>query len=123
MRYAIGLGVVALLGLGSMSAEPGTATLVTIAVDKDNYGSTGSSSTSGIRISDFRIFRAWSDGSVDATWFRFDNNFGQEKCDLIEACGPIMVVPPTPCAADISHNGEVDVTDLLEVLGTWGPCN
>jgi hypothetical protein len=26
------------------------------------------------------------------------------------------------CAADINGDGVVDVTDMLEVVGSWGPC-
>lgn len=27
-----------------------------------------------------------------------------------------------PCPADITENGNVNVSDLLELLATWGPC-
>ncbi|MHC4948341.1 MAG: dockerin type I domain-containing protein [Planctomycetota bacterium] len=35
--------------------------------------------------------------------------------------GTIMLVP-SPSAADVNVDGVVDVSDLLQVLGDWGPC-
>ena len=29
---------------------------------------------------------------------------------------------PDPCAGDIDDNGDVGVTDLLDLLAAWGPC-
>ncbi len=29
---------------------------------------------------------------------------------------------PLPCPSDVNHDGSVGVTDLLAVIGTWGPC-
>ena len=29
---------------------------------------------------------------------------------------------PGSCTADVTRNGEVEITDFLEVLGQWGPC-
>ena len=31
--------------------------------------------------------------------------------------------PPNTCPADIDHNGQVNVDDLLAVISAWGPCN
>ena len=30
--------------------------------------------------------------------------------------------PPTSCVGDINLDGTVDVLDLLQVIGNWGPC-
>ena len=30
---------------------------------------------------------------------------------------------PAPCPADITNSGEVDMDDLLEVINAWGPCS
>ena len=38
-------------------------------------------------------------------------------CDEVEAAGD-----PLPCVEDLSGDGTVDVTDLLQLIGAWGPC-
>ena len=29
---------------------------------------------------------------------------------------------PSFCTADVDRDGEIGITDFLEVLGQWGPC-
>jgi hypothetical protein len=69
--------------------------------------------------------------------FRMENLFlGQSEYDLGWPWGSVTVdilsgtiyndlsissVPP-PCYADITNDGIVDVSDLLEVIGAWGYC-
>ena len=31
-------------------------------------------------------------------------------------------VNPCSCPGDVTHNGVVDIDDLLAVIGAWGPC-
>lgn len=43
---------------------------------------------------------------------------------LINPLGVCSWPAPVPtCAADLTGNGMVDISDLLTLLGTWGPCN
>ena len=35
---------------------------------------------------------------------------------------PIDCDAEEPCPSDVNGDGFVDVTDLLEIVGTWGPC-
>jgi hypothetical protein len=41
--------------------------------------------------------------------------------DLLELLGSWGPCPP-PCSPDVNGDGTVDVFDLLELLGAWGPC-
>ena len=69
-----------------------------------------------LRASPFVVYRLWSDGSVDVT------SAGGSPCSPTNVCsGPTQVVPAS-CAADVDHNGEVAVLDLLTVLDEWGQC-
>ncbi|MCP3902755.1 MAG: hypothetical protein GY715_03885 [Planctomycetes bacterium] len=31
-------------------------------------------------------------------------------------------IPPPPCPWDLNHNGNVDFSDILQVIANWGPC-
>jgi hypothetical protein len=73
----------------------------------------------GAGIRQWRAFRLWSDGGIDTTLATFVGP-SVGGCD-IEAICPRQLLPGT-CTADITHNGEVEVNDFLEVLGQWGPC-
>lgn len=67
----------------------------------------------------FRFFRFWSDGVVDTA---IQSVTDQGTCELISfSCGPTVLISGS-CAADVTRNGEVEVADLLDVLGQWGPC-
>jgi hypothetical protein len=69
--------------------------------------------------------------------YRMENLFlGQSEYDLGWPWGSVTVdllqgtiyseltvsLVPTPCYADITNDGVVDVSDLLEVIGGWGYC-
>ena len=65
----------------------------------------------------YAIVRLWSDGSVDYT------DAGNGACAEPSVCaGPTQIIPGT-CTADVNHNGEVEVNDLITLLGEWGPCD
>ena len=66
---------------------------------------------------DVRLYRFWSDGAVDYTFM----SIGQSPCVTDTFCGTTVIIPGT-CMADVDRNGDVATTDLLEVLGAWGPC-
>ena len=44
--------------------------------------------------------------------------------DIVQISNFILGIstPTYECAADINGDGSVDVGDLLEVVGSWGPC-
>ncbi len=67
-----------------------------------------------------RVFRLWSDGAVDAKVMDYMGTSG-ESCVLVGECGPVSVFPGS-CAGDINHSGDVGFDDILNVIGTWGPC-
>ena len=46
-----------------------------------------------------------------------------QSCDgPTVSCGAPFVVIPGSCPADVDHNGDVAVLDLLTVLDEWGAC-
>ena len=65
----------------------------------------------------WRVFRLWSDGSVDTARARFLDN---ANCVIESVC--VESVLPASCPADITRNGAVDTQDFLEVLAQWGGC-
>lgn len=67
------------------------------------------------------VYRFWSDGTVDYTVKDF-SCLPDCSCNPATLCGPIPIITGA-CTADVTRNGEVEVTDFLEVLGQWGPCN
>ena len=72
---------------------------------------------SGVRT--WRVFRQWSDWSVDHALVRFKNT---ESCDVIFSCAPSQVMASTDCAADLTHDGIVGLEDLTLTLNQFGPC-
>lgn len=153
MKYAIGLGVVVMLAVGLMAANPadssgiigaccygnGTCTsFITEAACDDNNGTfyPGVTSCLGIAcVPDVpptvvggtllegqvtKVFRFWSDGTVDQLNFIPSPN----SCDqFFTFCnGPFVIFRPPACPEDIDNNSDVGVTDLLQLLGKWGPC-
>ncbi len=62
------------------------------------------------------VFRGWSDGAVDVTSMDWD--FG---CSPEASCIATPLIPGS-CTADANRNGEVEINDLLTMLGQWGPC-
>ena len=71
----------------------------------------------------WRVFRLWSDGAVDAKqldWTISPVNVCSPQTDVIDC--PVVPIIPGSCTADVTRNGEVEITDFLEVLGQWGPC-
>ncbi len=65
----------------------------------------------------WRAFRIWSDGSVDGTIMRYNNFY---ECTPDEICTDVILAGV--CPADVDQTGFVDVSDLLDVLTEWGPC-
>jgi hypothetical protein len=66
------------------------------------------------------LFRAWSDGSIDASVITFQSPDGT-GCGLDRVCDRIPLAP-VDCPADIDHNEEVGLNDLVLVLSAWGDC-
>lgn len=66
----------------------------------------------------WRVFRGWSDGTVDHTCVGFN---GQASCQVTSIEGPTPIVSAA-CTADANRNGEVEINDLLTMLSQWGPC-
>ena len=63
------------------------------------------------------LFRLFDDGSIDVT------RMSVGGCIPIVNCGPSPLIPgPCELFADVNRSGEVEITDLLAVLGNWGPC-
>lgn len=74
---------------------------------------------------DLRLFRFWSDGSVDVT--SIEPHGSGNGCVPVPFCpdpGPFQVIGPAPYTAcapfDSSLDGFVDVVDLLDLLAAWG---
>ena len=64
------------------------------------------------------VYRLWSGGTVDALRF----NLPLIGCEPVEYVCPPLTIIPGACAADLDHNGGVEVPDLLALPGEWGPC-
>ncbi len=41
-----------------------------------------------------RLVRVWSDGRVDATWFLFGTGSGDQNCNVLDVCGPTVLIEP-----------------------------
>jgi hypothetical protein len=65
----------------------------------------------------WRLFRQWSDGSVDCFRITFEN---AGSCEIMDMCS-VQVYPPS-CPGDVNHDGNIETDDLLDLLGAWGPC-
>ena len=72
-----------------------------------------------------RVYRFWSDGSVDLTTVHLmvdpENTIGHVLEDDLPPCGTTDVIPPS-CPADINRDRDVGVGDMLDVFAQWGPC-
>ncbi len=69
----------------------------------------------------YRVWRTWSDGQVDSLFVHFDGEQGDNACNVIDTCGPLVLIPGT-CPTDIDRNGDTDIQDFLTLLGGWGAC-
>jgi hypothetical protein len=73
-----------------------------------------------------QIFRAWSDGKVEARGYRSGstNNGNQSMCSGFWACPTWIVVSDSNqgynAAADINFDSKVDGDDLGQLLAAWG---
>ena len=66
-----------------------------------------------------RVFRLWSDGSLDTTFIVHDAPGGIPGCEVVSAC--TRAVPILPCpSADVTADGVVNVLDLIELLLAFG---
>ena len=66
------------------------------------------------------VFRAWSDGVIEAKVLGVNTNAG--SCGYIDPCPGWTVIssPQMACRTDINGNGEIEFGDLLAVLNQWG---
>jgi len=48
--------------------------------------------------------------SGGGTWLGAETNCAEGGCE------------PEPCVGDVNGSGNVDITDLLAIIGAWGPC-
>lgn len=150
MRYVIGLGVVVMLAVGLMAANPegtgggccypnglcsqdpedvclssngvwyeDTPCLSVACVPHVPPTVVGGSGIPGVN-GKWILVRTWSDGTVDQLIF---DKGGSACIELLTHCsGPTVIFGPPACPEDIDNNSDVGVTDLLQLLGKWGPC-
>ena len=98
------------------------------------YGSAGGG-FSNFGESYYTIFRAWSDGTIEAKFVMAARkmNGDSTSCNIIKAkpgCSDsfpfltldwfIISSPQMACRTDINGDGEVELEDLLAVLSQWG---
>ena len=57
---------------------------------------------------------------ADASPENNDGYLGAEPA--IDDADPIWIVEDVMCPADLDGSGDAGVTDLLTLLGAWGPC-
>ena len=87
---------------------------VGIAAHQYNAGGTGGGASDRTR-----VFRLWSDGSLDTTFIVHDAPGGIPGCEVASAC--TRAVPILPCpSADVTGDGVVNVLDLIELLLVFG---
>ena len=75
--------------------------------------------TTGVGHRATRVYRVWSDGSIDETLVEHSS---VSSCNVTDVCGPLTILPATCTTADLDHNAQVDISDLLGLLAFWGPC-
>ena len=63
-----------------------------------------------------KVYRLWSDGSVDVSGFTYSS---ADDCEPNNQCGPVQIIP-APCPADVTADGAVDVLDVIELLLAFG---
>ena len=71
-----------------------------------------------------RVYRAWSDGTIEFkrnTW----NNGNNDACSGLSSCVSPWITVASPnsgynAAADINFDSKVDGSDLAQVLNDWG---
>ena len=102
-----------------LNAGPGPLpTVVGITVDKDvTPAGSGTGLSCGCpsgttNVRDFRVFRTWSDGYLDAVHVTF--NSGGVTSVTVD-----MILPGLEVFADVDRDGLVGITDFLNVLGNW----
>lgn len=66
----------------------------------------------------WRVFRAWSDGTIDHTRVQF---LTPSQCSFNDVCGPAIILPGTPGTSigDLNGDGCVDAFDLSILLAGW----
>ena len=87
------------------------------------YGACANGASAEIQVTD-RMYRAWSDGTVEmkrVRWYPNDNLV----CGSVAPCSSPWMVVSSPSAgfksaADINADELVDGADLASVLGNWG---
>jgi hypothetical protein len=87
------------------------------------YGVCANGASGEIHVTD-RMYRAWSDGTIETKrvrWYPNDNNV----CGTLAPCSSPWLVVSSPtagyrAAADINADELVDGADLASVLSNWG---
>ena len=65
------------------------------------------------------LFRAWSDGTIEMK--TRIQGAGCDTCGNSTYCDwQVISSPQMACRTDINGNGEIELGDLLAVLGQWG---
>ena len=128
---AIGMGL-ATIGLSNFSrqAEALPAVAMTAGPEEPTivwYDST--STPDGTNYNTTVLLRAWSNGTIEGRFIRFDTHAGSGNCDGIygsecpDTQGWIVISSPTEglnAAADINFDEIVDGADMGLLLGNWG---
>ena len=72
------------------------------------------------------LFRAWSDGTVEAKGigfsFYYENvcNVLGNLCNGVGSDWTVISSPQVACRTDVNGNGEIEFGDVLAVLNQWG---
>ena len=64
------------------------------------------------------------DSALDLGPAGFDEEYGWGRLDAAAALAAAAALPacPSACPADLDNDGAVGITDLIMILGAWGPC-
>jgi hypothetical protein len=115
-----GVPLAAVAAVAHAQAGP-TVVWYGVGADTTQYGATiGSSSTSKVD----RLYRAWSDGTVEVKRINFWPP-GNDPCGDLGGCQSPWIVISSPtvgfkAAADINADEKIDGFDLASILGNWG---
>ena len=90
---------------------PVVPTVVGISTTQIEYGAAPG-------LPEWRVFRAWSDGTLDQTLVTFQTPIA---CNSNAVCGLEVLLPGTPgtLTGDLNGDGCVDAFDLATLLGDW----
>ena len=97
------------IGVGAGMSGPDAPTVVASSTEQ-------MLSESGAPTNGWRVWRTWSDGSIDVSRVSFD---GATGCEVIGVCTRCVA---GDCPSDVNGDGAIDAEDLANVLGAWGDC-